>query len=364
MTVNMNLGAVRAIVNACKAAGLPTNQTAYVLATARHESGAFKYMREIWGPTEVQKRYEGRKDLGNTQKGDGKKFLGRGFVQITGRRNYADWSKRLGVDLISKPSLAERPEIAVRILVEGMKLGTFTGKKLSDYINASKSDFSGARRIINGTDKASLIAGYAKEYVAALNKQGYAKPAKTAPVHGIMSAIETPAEKMAMSLGDRGPVVAELKKNLNALGYGPLTEDDIYDAATKAEVEAFQAGHKGEDGKPLKVDGIAGLRTSKSIQAALLAPEIEQAEKSVPAAATAEVKEKTGWLGRATAWITGASAVGVPAVASEAFQADWRTIVAIGGLVLAGGLVTGLVVLLLRRWLIAAFKDINEAVKQ
>lgn len=352
MTVNMNLGDTKAIVAECKKRGLPVNQTAYVLATAFHETAhSMKPVREMGGEKYLKSKpyYP---------------YVGMGYAQITWLKNYEKASKKLGVDFVKNPKLLLQPKYAVPILVVGMVEGWFTGKKLSDYINASKTDFAGARRIINGTDKASLIAGYAKEYVAALNKQGYAKPAKAAPVHGIMAAIETPAEKMALSLGDKGPVVAELKKNLNALGYGPLTEDDLYDAATKTEVEAFQSGHKGEDGKALKVDGIAGLRTAKAIQTALLAPKIEEADKSVPAAATAEVKEKTGWLGKATAWITGASAVTVPAVASEAFQADWRTIVAIGGLVLAGGFVTGLVVLLLRRWLIAAFKDINEAVKQ
>ncbi|RWO20441.1 MAG: hypothetical protein E5Y16_02980 [Mesorhizobium sp.] len=112
----------RLIVSECKAEGLLRNQCAYVLGTAWHETGAYKYMREIWGPTAAQVR--GRKDLGNTVAGDGKKFIGRGFVQITGRRNYTDWSKRLGIDLLKEPQLAERPEIAVKILVKGSKLGT------------------------------------------------------------------------------------------------------------------------------------------------------------------------------------------------------------------------------------------------
>lgn len=152
------------IIATCRMAGLLRNQVAYVLATAWHESGRYRYMREIWGPTPAQLRYEGRKDLGNTRKGDGKKFMGRGFCQITGRRNYQDWSRRLGLDLVKEPQLAEKPDIAARILVEGMKLGTFTGKRLSDYITLSKSNFTGARRIINGQDKARMIASYAGEF--------------------------------------------------------------------------------------------------------------------------------------------------------------------------------------------------------
>lgn len=163
----------RLIVDACLKHGLLRNQAAYVLGTAWHESGRFQYMREIWGPTPAQKRYEGRKDLGNTVAGDGKKFMGRGFVQITGRRNYTDWGRRLGLDLLKEPQLAERPEIAARIIVEGMQLGTFTGKKLSDYVTLQVSDFTSARRIVNGLDKAALIAGYAREFDALLMAEGY-----------------------------------------------------------------------------------------------------------------------------------------------------------------------------------------------
>ncbi len=161
------------IIEMCHDHGLLRNQCAYVLATAWHETGRYKWLREIWGPTAAQKRYEGRKDLGNTTKGDGKKFMGRGFVQITGRRNYTDWGKRLGLDLLKEPDLAAQPKIAARILVGGMAYGTFTGKKLSDYIMLSHSDFVGARRIVNGTDKAELIAGYALEFDALLKKAGY-----------------------------------------------------------------------------------------------------------------------------------------------------------------------------------------------
>lgn len=156
---------------------------AYILATAFHESGRFKWLKEIWGPTAAQKGYEGRDDLGNTIKGDGKRFMGRGLVHITGRRNYADWSKRLGVDLVAHPELAERLDYAARILVEGVMLGTFTGKKLSDYIKPGSANFVNARRTVNGTDKADLIAGYALRFLAALGNASAPIPApKPAPI--------------------------------------------------------------------------------------------------------------------------------------------------------------------------------------
>ncbi|MER9176664.1 carboxypeptidase [Mesorhizobium sp. M0955] len=180
-TMDLNHPSARLIIAECMRQGLLRNQAAYCLATAWHESGAFKYMREIWGPTAAQKRYEGRADLGNTVKGDGKKFLGRGFCQITGRRNFTDWGRRLGLDLLKEPQLAEQPEIAVKILVQGMRLGTFTGRKLSDYITLSKSDFTNARRIINGTDKAALIAGYAQQFDDLLLAEQYGIAAAAAP---------------------------------------------------------------------------------------------------------------------------------------------------------------------------------------
>lgn len=153
------------ILGECQKQGVTDKQQiAYILATTVHESGAGKYMEEIASGS----AYEGRKDLGNNQSGDGVRYKGRGFVQITGRNNYTNWSKKLGIDLVGNPEEAEKPEIAARILVQGMKEGSFTGKKLADYIGGGKQDFEGARRIVNGTDKAGTFAATARKILAVL----------------------------------------------------------------------------------------------------------------------------------------------------------------------------------------------------
>ncbi|MCD1644171.1 hypothetical protein [Aurantimonas coralicida] len=144
---------------------------AYILGTAFHESARFKTMEEYASG----RAYEGRKDLGNTVNGDGVRFKGRGFVQLTGRANYQDWSRRLGMDLIKEPQIVTRRDIAARILVQGMMLGTFTGKGLPDYIGTTRADYRSARRVVNGMDRSHLIAGYAEAFEAALRAAGYGK---------------------------------------------------------------------------------------------------------------------------------------------------------------------------------------------
>lgn len=177
---------------------LPLTHRAYVLATSWHETGPaasdlhMTPRREIWGPTAAQKGYEGRKDLGNTVAGDGKRFMGRGYVQITGRANYHKASNLVGKDLVANPDLALEPDIAARIIVHGMSVGWFTGKKMADY-----TSYTDMRRVVNGTDKAALIAGYARDFETALKLLPAAPEKPVEPVPPPPPPVEPPKPEPA-----------------------------------------------------------------------------------------------------------------------------------------------------------------------
>ena len=102
-------------------------RAAAFIAQLAHESGTFRYLEEIWGPTAAQLRYEPpgtlATKLGNTEAGDGKCFKGRGPIQITGRANYRRFGDLLGTDLVSDPARAAVPDLAFRIA------GLFWSKK-------------------------------------------------------------------------------------------------------------------------------------------------------------------------------------------------------------------------------------------
>lgn len=133
-------------------------QLAYLLATAYHECHNPAYPKQRLTP---MKEFGGERYLKSKPYYP---YYGRGFVQLTWKSNYEQTGMRLGIDLLKKPDLALDPVHAANIIVYGMKHGTFTGKKLSDYINAQKVDFLQARRIINGMDKSKLIADYALRF--------------------------------------------------------------------------------------------------------------------------------------------------------------------------------------------------------
>ena len=143
---------------------------AYMLATVFHEcAGTWEPITERGGPEYFSKYDPGTRlgrNLGNVQRGDGARFCGRGYVQITGRDNYMRIGRALGLGhgLTVEPEAALDPAVAYRIMSGGMRLGLFTGRKLSDFIAGGACDYVNARRIINGTDCADRIAGYAARF--------------------------------------------------------------------------------------------------------------------------------------------------------------------------------------------------------
>jgi predicted chitinase len=153
---------------------------AYMLATAWHETGkamqpinelgGTDYFTRMYDPPPAGTRPSVAKELGNTNPGDGARYHGRGYVQLTGRTNYAKMGQKLGIgdDLVNNPDRALDPAIAEEIMFVGMRDGYFTGKKLADYFGAGKDDPVNARRIINGIDKAETIAGYHRKFLAAI----------------------------------------------------------------------------------------------------------------------------------------------------------------------------------------------------
>ncbi len=162
---------------------------AYMLATAWHETGgkmqaveenlnysakglmaAFprrfsaREAKDYAGrPEAIANRiYARRMGNGDADSGDGWRYRGRGLVQITGRTNY----RAFGVE--RRPDRALDPDMAVRILMNGMVSGVFTGRRLADFFDWRREDWSAARATVNGSDKADLVAGYGRSFYEAL----------------------------------------------------------------------------------------------------------------------------------------------------------------------------------------------------
>jgi predicted chitinase len=161
-----------ALLQAFGAAAWPIAFAAYGLATAWHETAAtMQPVEEAYYLGDRAEAY--RKTLRYYP------HVGRGFVQLTWLKNYqhADDELGLGGELVKDPSLALEPRIAAKILVRGMEEGWFTGVELNDFLpengKAGGGQFSMARRIINGNDKAALISGYAINFQTALDAGGW-----------------------------------------------------------------------------------------------------------------------------------------------------------------------------------------------
>jgi putative chitinase len=156
---------------------------AYALATAYHETGfTMQPIREIGGRDYFLRMYDPQSPLPKraalaramgARPGDGVVFYGRGYVQLTWRRNYDLMGKTFKVDLTSTVEAADRalqPALAAQIMFKGMEEGLFTGKKLADYFEGQKKqDWRNARRIINGNDQDEAIALFAQRFYACIS---------------------------------------------------------------------------------------------------------------------------------------------------------------------------------------------------
>lgn len=172
---------------------------AYMLATIFHEtaqtmSPITEYASNSW----CNANYCNRMGNGSQASGDGARYKGRGYVQLTGKNNYTRMTKVLAKaypaekpDLVSHPDLALNVKYATAILFYGMSHGSFTSRSLHDYIGGTKVDFWNARRIINGTDRAGKIAGYANDFLPVV------KAATKA--HGPSHVQEAPAPEPAVT---------------------------------------------------------------------------------------------------------------------------------------------------------------------
>jgi len=186
-----------AIIRAFATYGSPISYCAYGLATAYLETNStMQPVREsYWLSRAAAERYATRmydikgarpskaRELGNLKPGDGARFMGRGYPQVTGRTNYEKADKecaRVGLtkpgDIMANPDLLLRPDIAAFVMVEGMTKGWFTGRKLADDLPesgpASFEQFVASRDIINGKDRQGEIAKFAIDFQAGLLRAG------------------------------------------------------------------------------------------------------------------------------------------------------------------------------------------------
>lgn len=178
--INLYTGDTQLIIATARTYKASTSHLAYILATAWHETGAtMKPVREYGGEAYLRsKKYY--------------PYVGMGYVQLTWKYNYELATKKLDIDFVADPKKLLNPVYAAVILVRGMLEGWFTGRALSRYITDEATDYVGARRIINGTDKANMIADYARVYERLLKASGYTTAATPAVVKPEAPAYNAP----------------------------------------------------------------------------------------------------------------------------------------------------------------------------
>lgn len=231
------------------------------LAQLAHESGELRYMEEIASGA----AYEGRKDLGNTQPGDGKRYKGRGPIQLTGRANYQKYGDLLDLDLINNPTMATTPQVGFRIAGQFWQLNGLNPladqqnfKEITKRINGGYNGlvdrtmyYDRAKRVLSRNDVADSPTPATPPVDAA--------PAATPPP---VVAGQAPAYPgTALRQGSNGADVRTMQQRLADLGYA-ISVDGNFGPATRAAVVDFQSK------KGLTNDGACGPATWAALWAA------------------------------------------------------------------------------------------------
>ncbi|WP_374310511.1 peptidoglycan-binding protein [Methylocella sp.] len=210
---------------------------AHFLAQICHESDGFCTTVEYASGD----KYEGKKSLGNIKPGDGRRFKGRGLIQLTGRANYQKYGDLLGLDLIANPDLAAEPANALRIACQFWKNNDLNTLADQDNLVAITEKINGGQ---NGIESRRAYLSRAKAALARI--EAFAVPA-------VVDAQPT------LRRGSKGDAVANLQEQLRNAGY-PIAVDGDFGAATEVAVMHFQAANA------LASDGIVGPKTWSALR--------------------------------------------------------------------------------------------------
>jgi putative chitinase len=234
---------------------------AHFLGQTCEESAGYRTTEEFASG----KEYEGRADLGNTQKGDGPRYKGRGLLQLTGRANYADYGKALGVDLVNNPTLAAQPALSLKIACEYWKRHNINADCDRDDVQAVTRKVNGG---LNGLSDRIAFTQKAKAAVARLQAIALSGAAASAAAPAGAASADTAAAGVApaqprpvLGRGSQGDAVVQLQNRLRDLNFAVAIDGD-FGPGTEVAVTRFQS----ENG--LAADGIVGPQTWGALDAA------------------------------------------------------------------------------------------------
>ena len=253
-------------------------RTAAFAAQLAHESGEFRWMEEIWGPTAAQLGYEPpaakAARLGNTQPGDGKRFKGRGPIQITGRFNYKRYGDLLGVDLTANPAQAAEPEVA--FLTAGLFWKTNSLNELADA-----QQFVAITRRINGGENG--LADRQKYYAraqAVLQASGFAADAVTRSAAGRARSLVIPDDTGPLQRGNEGDAAPAAEKSVKKAATKVATKVPAKKVAAKKVIAKKAVTKKAVAKKAVAKKVVAKNATGKKAIAKSVATKTATARKA------------------------------------------------------------------------------------